>query len=105
MSYIIKGDNMPEKCQWCPCCYEDVDKILSPHEAVCSVYGDIIPDMTAGRIDSCPLIKLPKQHGRLIDADVVYANIDNLLSGDGSKWLAERAVHDAPTVIKAEDGE
>ena len=56
MSLLIKGMDMPEKCQYCPCCYHD-EEDPTP-KATCSIWGDSIPDMTAGRIDECPLIEL-----------------------------------------------
>ena len=102
MSVVIKGFDMPYCCELCNLStYTDKKCDI----LYCYATGHEIEQPTNKRDSNCPLIELPKRHGRLIDADVVYANIDNLLSGDGSKWLAERAVHDAPTVIKAEDGE
>lgn len=56
MSVLIKNLDMPEKCQYCPCCYHDERDPI--YEATCSVWGDRIPDMTVGRIDECPLIEL-----------------------------------------------
>lgn len=56
MSLLINGMDMLGKCQYCPCCYHDEKEPTD--KATCSVWGDSIPDMTAGRIDECPLIEL-----------------------------------------------
>lgn len=102
MSIVIKGMDKPKTCFNCPCkMYDEVDSVYCA-----AIDGEpYIDDEDNGVLPDCPISALPQKHGRLIDADVVYANIDNLLSGDGAKWLAESAVHDAPTVIEAEDEE
>ena len=59
MSVLVKGMEMPEKCDYCPF-YDD------------SVYGDctITHKMVdyATKPDDCPLIEIPP-HSRLIDMD------------------------------------
>ena len=58
MSVLIKGIQMPEDCFSCPLKEEGFCNITNAYAA--QIYK---------RNSDCPLIELPKHHGRLIDAD------------------------------------
>ena len=88
MSVLVKGMEMPEKCDYCPF-YDD------------SAYGDctITHKMVdyATKPDHCPLISVPP-HGRLIDADAVKAEWEHGFY----KKIVDALMDDAPTIIEAE---
>lgn len=102
MSILIKGMEMPEKCDYCPF-YDD------------SVYGDctIMHKMVdyATKPDDCPLIGIPP-HGDLIDRaalvrkfkeieeSIGYAEVPLALAVAG----AINDIKKAPTVIEEEEG-
>ncbi len=94
MSILIKGIEIPKRCLDCPCF--DLDY------AECQVY------VTATRENGCPLVDVPKPHGRLIDEDVVTKEIIHQLGvKDKTKLLPSenviyRIISDAPTVIEEE---
>ena len=65
MSAIIKGFEVPRKCADCFLrgglwCYA-----LEPEEKRIS---------QTGKREDCPLVQLPKKHGRLVDADALAAD-------------------------------
>lgn len=62
MSILIKGMEMPKDCQFCAFRYEDEDS-----EIYCNALHRYVCD--AGK--ECPLVEVPKPHGRLIDEDNV----------------------------------
>lgn len=93
MSVLVKGMKMPKTCiecgwheyyggdyDWCHAC-----RMTGSMPIECSV-------VELGRADNCPLVELPEKHGRLIDADALFLDIE---------WSD---IEDAPTVIEAEDG-
>ena len=62
MSVLIKGMEMPKSCKDCPCrkfAYNNWDR---PYN-YCDVTGDVT-------FVNCPLVEIPTQHGRLIDAEM-----------------------------------
>ena len=105
MSILIKGMEMPTSC---PCELTGVG-----YDLCCSfVYG--IPKRVieyyeccenGTRPDWCPLIEIPP-HGDLIDRDALLKTLDGELN-----WYCGRAsselhfIHEAPTIIEAEEGE
>ena len=63
MSVLIKGMEMPEFCEVCPC-YNWV-------EDICRI-TDSPNDFTDTRVSDCPLVEVPTPHGDLIDsADII----------------------------------
>ena len=58
MFVIVKGMKIPERCAECPF------RLAWCRE---TFYMDIRPPQ-------CPLVELPKEHGRLIDADKLRSN-------------------------------
>ena len=88
MSLLIKGMEMPECCEVCPCYnwIEDICRITeSPN------------DFSDARIEDCPLVEVSTPHGRLIDAD----NLDCPLGWQGE--IVRETVKTAPTIIEAEE--
>lgn len=56
------------------------------------------------RPDWCPLIEVPEPHGRLIDADAVFDNLERTgWYNNADRDIAEDLVLDAPTVIPASE--
>ena len=97
MSVIIKGEDMPKRCADCTCCFTDE----SDSESFCSVHGDDIPDIFNGRLDGCPLVELPEDHGRLIDADELIRRLND--SGNYVSPAIISYIEAAPTIIKSGD--
>lgn len=58
----------------------------------------------ATRRSDCPLIEVSEPHGRLIDADAVFDNLERTWWYDNAdREIAEDLVLDAPTVIPASE--
>lgn len=111
MSILIRGMEMPVGCTLCPIrsrrfCYAAKAFIEKPP--------------VIGRHERCPLVELPAQHGRLIDADalkaVVCEALKKALDNDSVNLfgavLAEFVargftdeIENAPTIIEAEVSE
>mgnify|MGYP007122039505 CR=1 FL=1 len=109
MSVIVRGMEMPKNCKECP---------FSDHEAWCLLPGDwreryYCPDDE--RSADCPLISIPKPHGRLGDLDALWDRMYKYSDNEGAKMpfgdndfmihrdSACELIEDAPTVIEAED--
>ena len=86
MSYVVKGESMPRCCYNCFALDKYDDYLLCRITKELRGYNF---DKHKSVMEYCPLIELPKQHGRLIDADAYQ------YSGD---------LIDEPTIIEAEDG-
>ena len=102
MSVLIKGMEMPKNCFDCP---------IGSDGAVCVLLGigdgylyhkhDAF-DAATERLPNCPLIELPP-HGRLIDADEFYKDInESILLTDGFKDAFNLWFDEQPTIIEAE---
>ena len=68
MSIIIKGMDMPSRCE--ECVYEGVagSKL---DEYFCILTQTKVLGHGIARLDDCPLVEIPTPHGRLIDRDAV----------------------------------
>ena len=97
MSVVIRGMKMPRNCDECPCYYETEGAWRNECEVLGKEY--IADDY---RPEWCPLVELPAQHGRLIDADALLASD---LGGEPFKSVIRRILRQAPTVIEAEVSE
>ena len=97
MGVYIKGMEMPTRCMDCPFMVsrDNDDCILQSDEANAN-FKDW-DEMKA----SCPLVLVPP-HGRLIDADALKEEFENLVYQDN--WYYNALRH-APTIIPAEEGE
>lgn len=107
MGVYIKGIEKPRTCGTCRFSYFQEDE--------CSWYScSLLPrDVDQGssggfRQPDCPLIEIPKPHGRLIDADglindAIEAEKDGItFCIDSAEELEIFFDDDAPTVIEAE---
>lgn len=102
MSILIKGVERPKNCakcgvEWCERWRELIISGMS---------------IAKSRPSNCPLIEVPTPHGRLIDADKLFAKIpegdiehDVKISRTGAIADVCTWVLTAPTIIEAEEGE
>ena len=99
MSILINEIPMPESCSKCfvkPACCPAIRKRLE------SKYQPYTWIPANYRHEDCPLVEVPP-HGRLIDADAVFNNLERTGWYDNAdRDIAEDLVLDAPTVIDAE---
>lgn len=97
MSLLIKGMDMPECCEVCPCYnwIEDICRITeSPN------------DFSDARIEDCPLVEVSTPHGRLIDADRLEDRIKNMVGKYDTAIplnVVYRLIADAHPIIEAEE--
>lgn len=119
MSVYVKGMKMPESCGECKMHF------LSFDSNVCCQITDRIPKIVDRFYDSktdldarkksimsvirpewCPLVDVPTPHGRLIDADRVIHEMNEMHVAGATFVVAVEYVKlitaDAPTVIEAE---
>ena len=112
MNVVIKDFDVPYCCELCNLStYTD----RKCDVLYCYATGHEIEQPTNKRDSNCPLIELPKQHGRLIDADELIKKLRNyhptITFGDHTIALravvedCEEIIKQLPTVIEAEDGE
>lgn len=94
MSVVIKMD-MPRSCGMCKC----------SGTGVCREWMKVDSrDLGNKRADTCPIIaELPKNHGRLIDADALEKEIHSCGMNDYEPSDFVDAIQDAPTVIESEE--
>lgn len=101
MSIIVKGMDMPKGCFFCS---------LVGGDYRCRISHLDVSQHTFRRHSACPLIEIPTEHGRLIDADRMdlqselftftrYTGIDEAPLEDATSIL-----YQAPTVVPAEKG-
>ena len=105
MSMVLLGKDLPQTCAGCPCCYDS--KFEDQRYFCCADdAASDIPDITAGRLPSCPARALPKTHGRLIDADrliAVFESTTSITQSDYNLWNhIIGLIQHAPTVLAAE---
>ena len=111
MSVVIQGMKMPTSCSECAFC-----GYYGKGDHVCDITGkEVVYELSLeNRLDDCPLIKLPEQHGRLIDAYELAIEILKLQKyrfsiEDPEIFVSRKAVmqaiSDNPTVIEAEVSE
>ena len=98
MSVLCKDYDRPECCNLC-----DFRDSYS-----CWFTDSVIYDQYEKRNEDCPLIPVPKPHGRLVDADFILGRLRERLptkSGTARCQLdfAIALLEKAPTVIEAEE--
>ena len=101
----IKGMEMPTRCGRCDMCVPEADGDIDWHNVCCITGADIVD--VGEKMEDCPLIPVP-DHGRLIDADEFYKDInESILLTDGFKDAFNLWFDEQPTIIEAdkEDGE
>lgn len=71
MSVLIKGMQIPKNCSDCPLNYDMMACIVT---GTC-FWSDTLMDFDCqeSRLYDCPLVEIPKTHGRLVDADKLMA--------------------------------
>lgn len=100
MSIIIKGLDMPKECNRCVCFrLEDVPQPWESDEPFqvypyCVLLEREVPFKE--RDHDCPLIEIPKGHGRLIDWDSFNSKLEIQYAEGRGKALA-------PTILEAEE--
>lgn len=112
MGVYIKDMEMPETCEDC-----QFHRYHSHHEFVCVATPLFYPMNLANsegiRKDWCPLVEVPENHGRLIDADALMNIFADRLAKVSERYGINSAVAGAvsgamklldlqPTVIEAE---
>ena len=98
MSVLIKGMEMPKNCEECE--FHLIEDIAFELIHQCQINHEYIDNADiCGFPYDCPLVELPKKHGRLIDAGEICFSMTNGTDQD----IAEEAVREAMTVIEAED--
>ena len=104
MSVSIKGMSLPSGCNTCQL------HVLCFDYYVCRAkklerggYLDVDDEAIAGRRHSCcPLVEIPTQHGRLIDADELLESFGKAIEEDNHFVNFFSLVDKAPTIIEAE---
>ena len=113
MSVIVMGMEMPTSCMDCP--FKGFDR-AGGRGNICTINESITLhavldglDVKFVRMGDCPLIELPAQHGRLIDADEFINKhfTPELLRYSGNLELGFRKAlqllnEDTPTIIPAD---
>ena len=100
MSVLVKGMEMPDSCNNCPCsknlvwCFSVAKQGVSEPRCV--------DHLGLERPDWCPLVEIPERHGRLIDANELSSNMPWI--EDEYKY-AHELIDNAPTVVEAEGEE
>lgn len=97
MSILIKGMEMPKRCEDC---------VMYRHNAeydyaYCCISSVNVLGHGNARLNNCPLVEVLTPHGRLIDADALPHYTGYALSANE----VAKAVEAAPTIIGAEEGE
>lgn len=106
MSVLIKGMEMPPNCSECAFCGYYGNKTH-----LCDINQQEIDyeAMLENRRDDCPLVEIPP-HGRLIDANVLMENEENISFKDEwhmtvtEAFVSVKNIAHAPTIIEAEEG-
>lgn len=106
MSILIRGMDMPKKCNECKFCWDSIG------ERFCFLNGHIMFDIKSEieKHPDCPLVEVPK-HGRLIDADATLDVLRGLGERDyrrskGTICDAMKMIsseHYTPTIIESEE--
>lgn len=72
MSVLIRGMKMPESCFTCVAGYGGFCSVAPPE-------SDGVCPPRCERPDWCPLVELPLKHGRLVDADSLISQVEDLI--------------------------
>ena len=108
MSVLIRGMEMPERCGICPCFHAEWPMYCQAVKA--DKNKRIVAPYGMPRPQWCPLIELPAEHGRLIDADALKDTLDYYIREAGWSdeinealtWVRDEFIDHEPTVIEAE---
>lgn len=113
MSVIVKGMEMPEKCQYCCLLryyHENGNVWCNANNAL--LKQGWYTEIDIKRPETCPLVEIPEKHGRLIDADAMRADLATIdpryKTNPQYKTKIDfciRVTEAQPTVIEAEEHE
>lgn len=101
MSIILKGIDLPKDCTECPLEGAEVDD-----DGFDYWYCKITESMatTIERPSNCPLIQIPKDHGRLIDGGELNKSVHTWNPAyTYGRSAFTRAIDNAPTILEAEE--
>ena len=107
MGVYIKGMEMPKSCLNCFLSRSGCRAVLKRMRAMEA--GTWIP--ANYRHDDCPLVQVHTPHGRLIDADALMENEENISFKDEwhmtvtEAFVSVKNIAHAPTILEAEEGE
>ena len=105
MSVIVKGMDMPRSCF--DCGLMQFDEMGDEYCAY--VYGKgkhyLDNDVEKDRPDWCPLVELPEKHGRLIDGDMLKAEIEEMAGYDEAEQFNDYYLCEQPVILEAEGSE
>jgi len=103
MSILIKGMKMPKTCDECDFNYDAFRCILPIKDNEFFSNGNYLE---TDRLPNCPLIELPAEHGRLIDADALTVSNGWVAEAENYRthitFIYEYDIVNAPTIIEAE---
>lgn len=105
MSVMVLGMEMPSGCKTCQLrdlCFDYY--VCRAKKLERGGYLDVDDEAIAGRRHRCcPLVEIPTQHGRLIDADELAKDKINLYGTTDVVLMVD--IENAPTIIEAEVSE
>lgn len=99
MSILIRGIEMPKRCEECRFYGVDCD-------AGCWLEKQfVIRKFKQAKPDWCPLVEVPTPHGRLVDADELLKRKGDAYDSRGHLLYAvgTGSIVTAPTIIEAEE--
>ena len=110
MSILITNEEFPQSCWGCPCCSVQ-DNGFAGWEHYCNLLDEFVNDYQHLRHKLCPLVELPKHHGRLIDEKELYNKIESEFDGccaydvspNEAVYDFEEIVDQCKTIIEAEE--
>lgn len=111
MGIIVKGMDMPTGCAMCPFVGHRLENLEDGSHYIFTCSRGAIEKIVGktGRREDCPLSYIPDKHGRLIDADKMTKELEEVKKKHGN--LTSNAVEYArliikmePTVVEREDG-
>ena len=74
MSVILKGMNMPQSCDECRFCIKTANGF---YPYLCDLLNMMYPTYKSIK-PYCPLVEIPKNHGRIIDGDAFAKHIQKV---------------------------
>ena len=101
MSVLIKGMEMPKRCEKCPFCI--VNRHDRGDDSLCRLINKEVFTFMRSLPQDCPLIPVPP-HGDLIDKDATMNAILEERGEDTSCWFAG-IVNDMPAIIPSDKAE
>lgn len=98
MSVIIKGLDMPNTCGQC-----NLRALDEWEDEYCVVLCSDIEDHTK-RLYSCPLVEIPKGHGRLYDERELKSKIHDVTLEGGilHGCIDKTEIHECKAILEAE---